>query len=300
MSDVVLFEEVSKRFGDVRALDNVTFRMSENINFLLGPNGSGKSTAINLMAGLVRRDSGNILILGRDPHDIYKIIRKVGFLLEKYWFYESLTGYEHIVLAAKLKGIERPEAVAREAVEMVALGEYAEKPITGYSKGNLQKLALAHAFLGNPELVILDEPFANLDPPSSKHLVRVINELSRGGVKFVISTHVLSYIEELRGHVVMLDKGRVIYEGDMRDILNKIRGIIVVKGRPLDTLASILESAGFKYIILDDKIVVKTSNITELSKILKMAKDLESFELKRGIIELEELFRLGGATWFSK
>ena len=106
---VVEFKDVYKFFGNTVALDGVSFSMPQGLSLLLGPNGSGKSTAINIMAGLIRQDRGYVKVLGEDPRDVNREGRRVGFLIEKYWFYDFLTGYDHLILAAKILGLSEPE-----------------------------------------------------------------------------------------------------------------------------------------------------------------------------------------------
>ncbi|RLE86670.1 MAG: hypothetical protein DRJ67_06675 [Thermoprotei archaeon] len=290
---VVEFKDVYKFFGNTVALDGVSFSMPQGLSLLLGSNGSGKSTAINIMAGLIRQDRGYVKVLGEDPRDVNREGRRVGFLIEKYWFYDFLTGYDHLMLAAKILGLSEPEIHVKKVLKVVQLSEYAHKAVGTYSKGTLQKLAIAHALLGDPELIVLDEPFANLDVETSASLMNLINELVREGRSVLVSTHVLSHFKELRaGHAVLLHKGKVMCEVELGNIMRVLEKTVVVRGEPLEAIYRALKLAGFRCFTVEDKVLVKVSHHEELQEIIKALKGIKVVDVRSGVLEIEDLLNL--------
>ena len=175
------FKSVTKRFGAAVALDGLSLEICQGINGLIGPNGAGKTTAIRLSLGLIKSNVGKAELFGFDCwSNSYAIRRKVGVLYEKLAFYDHLSGLEQLKLMAKLKGASESLVELKELLRLVELDEEAhDRRIGGYSAGMRQRLGLAQALLGNPELVILDEPTSNLDPLNRAKILELIAFLNK-------------------------------------------------------------------------------------------------------------------------
>jgi len=202
-----------------RALDGASFELGRGEVFgLLGPNGAGKSTTFKCLIGLVTPDRGRVEILGDPPGP--QANRRLGFLPEQPMFYEYLSARELLDWVGRLHGLDRVERErrARELLERVGLQGAEDQRLRGYSKGMLQRVGLAQALIGRPEILILDEPMSGLDP-LGRHFVRdLILELRRAGTTVLFSSHVLSDAEQLCDRVAILIRGRVRREGTMREL----------------------------------------------------------------------------------
>ena len=203
------FENIAKQFNGVEALNGLSLKFCKGINGLIGPNGAGKTTTIKLSLGLIRADSGRATMFGFDCwNQSFQIRQKVGVLYEKTAYYDHLTGIKHLQLIAKLKGISDPITESKKVLKLVELDQkaYARK-IKGYSAGMRQRIGLAHALLGTPELVILDEPTSNLDPLGRAKVIELINRLKKDDdVSFLVSSHILPELERVCEHVILLNK----------------------------------------------------------------------------------------------
>lgn len=238
-----VFENLTKSFGDTQALDGCNFTIHRGINGLIGPNGAGKTTTIKLSLGLIRADSGRAELFGFDCwKQSLEVRRRIGVLFEKVAFYEHLTGFEHLKLMAKLKGTQNPAAESKEVLKLVELeGEAQNRLIGSYSAGMRQRIGLAHALLGEPELVILDEPTSNLDPLGRAHVIRIINELKKEGFSFLISSHILPELEKVCEYVVLMNKGKATRQGTLTQLLGEILSqTFVIKVQPAVPLIELL------------------------------------------------------------
>ena len=238
-----VFENLNKSFGGTRALDGCNFTIHRGIYGLIGPNGAGKTTTIKLSLGLIRADSGRAELFGFDCwKQSLEVRRRIGVLFEKVAFYEHLTGFEHLKLMAKLKGTQNPAAESKEVLKLVELESEAQnRLIRSYSAGMRQRIGLAHALLGEPELVILDEPTSNLDPLGRAHIIRIINELKKEGFSFLISSHILPELEKVCEYVVLMNKGKAIRQGTLTQLLGEILSqTFVIKVQPAAPLIELL------------------------------------------------------------
>ena len=203
------------------AVDGLTFDVPAGKVFgLLGPNGAGKTTTLKMLLGLLVPSRGRAWLLDR-PAGTPESRRGVGFLPENPYFYEHLTGIEFLEFSGRLAGLDRraARAEASELVERVGLGEAARVRLRRYSKGMLQRVGLAHALLGDPELLFLDEPMSGLDPLGRRDVADLIRELRRRGTTIVFSSHILHDVEVLCDQVAILRAGRLVALGGLRDLL---------------------------------------------------------------------------------
>jgi ABC-type multidrug transport system ATPase subunit len=294
-----VFENLTKSFGGTQALDGVNFAIHRGINGLIGPNGAGKTTTIKLSLGLIRADSGRAELFGFDCwKQSLKVRRKIGVLFEKVAFYEHLTGFEHLKLMAKLKGTQNPAAESKEVLKLVELeGEAQNRLIGSYSAGMRQRIGLAHALLGEPELVILDEPTSNLDPLGRAQVIRVINELKKEGFSFLISSHILPELEKVCEYVVLMNKGKAIRQGALTQLLGEISSqMFVIKVQPAAPLIELLrkEECVREVSMENGSLLVVTNNACAFKKrlpTLVSQAHVSLDEVKAAGKDLDSLFR---------
>ena len=185
----------------------------------LGPNGAGKTTTMKLMLGLIRPDSGTIEILGKkmNPKNRFAINKKTGSLIESPGFYGHLTGQENLEIIAKYKGLDTKEI--KKALETVHLFDRKDDKVKNYSLGMKQRLGIAMALMGNPELIILDEPTNGLDPAGINEIRNLIKDIPRiYGSSVIISSHLLSEIEQIADYVGIINKGQLIFQGPLSEL----------------------------------------------------------------------------------
>lgn len=217
---------VTKRFGRVVALDNLSLVINGRVNGLIGPNGAGKTTLLNLLLGFTRADVGEAYVLGFDVRrELSEIKKRLGVLPENPGFPRSFTGEEFLVRVARLRGLSEPIKSVEEVLKVVGLGEAGDRSIRTYSAGMHQRLGLAQAILGEPELIILDEPAANLDPLGRIDVLDIIESYSREReVRFLLSTHILYDIEKVCDWVGIMDSGKVREQGSVEELIQKYSG----------------------------------------------------------------------------
>jgi ABC-2 type transport system ATP-binding protein len=213
--------ELTKRYGATLALAGLTMTVPRGQVFgFLGPNGAGKTTAVKLLLGLLPPTAGEGWVLGRSIRDV-EARRRVGYLPEHFRYQPWLSGREVLGLHCRLAGLARatwPEEVDR-ALRLVGLQEWADRRVHAYSKGMQQRLGLAVALLGSPELVILDEPTSALDPVGRYQVRQVIHHLRERGTAVFLNSHLLTEVEMVCDRVAMVDRGRVIATGTLDELL---------------------------------------------------------------------------------
>ena len=209
MSNAIIFENVSKAFGEVQALDAVSFDApTGSVTVLLGPNGAGKTTTVRLTTGAMLCDVGAIQVVGLNPLTSGDKIRaRVGVVPPKPAFYDQLTGWENLQFAATI--FEATETDARSAAERFSIDHALEQEVGGYSTGMRTRLALARAVIHDPEVLMLDEPTAGLDPESARAVLDLIKEMAGKGRTIVMCTHLLHEAEGVADQVVLMDEGSV-------------------------------------------------------------------------------------------
>ena len=211
-------EKVTKHFGEKLAVDNITFEMSKPGVFgLLGTNGAGKTTTIRMMLGMLKKDSGEITWNGK-PVERKNV--NFGYLPEERGIYPKTKIYEQLVYFAELKGMKKEEACKEIDYWMgrLKVEEYKNMLAEKLSKGNQQKVQFITAILHNPELIVLDEPFSGLDPVNSELLKGVILELVEKGKYIIMSSHQMSSIEEFCSDVVIINRGKTVLKGNLKEI----------------------------------------------------------------------------------
>ncbi len=221
---LLLFEQVSKWYGTVLALNQVTLALTGGITGLVGANGSGKSTLLRMANGQLKPTLGSVSIRGIDAWD-WQARRLVGYCPDVDAFYEDLSGRKFVWVMARLCGYSRAESTRRTeaALERVGMRDRADRKLRGYSKGMRQRVKLAQALLHDPELLILDEPLSGIDPIGRQELLEVFQSLAAQGKCLLISSHELEALEKLTNHVAIMARGRIAAVGTLpqiRDLLD--------------------------------------------------------------------------------
>jgi ABC-2 type transport system ATP-binding protein len=225
MNDRIIFEDVSKFYGEVLGVNRISLTIPSGITALVGPNGSGKTTLMNLMTGLVQPSSGHISVLGLSPCSATEFFRDVGYCTQFDSFPRGLTGWQFIFDSLMLHGISKTEAarLTRESLERVQLGDAADRRIAGYSKGMRQKTRLAQAIAHHPRVLVLDEPLNGLDPLARAESIALFEELGRQGMHLLISSHILDEVDRIADRVVLITGGYLIAEGNIHQVRQEVR-----------------------------------------------------------------------------
>lgn len=221
---LLLFEQVSKWYGTVLALNQVTLELTGGITGLVGANGAGKSTLLRMANGQLKPTLGRVSVRGTDAWD-WRARRLVGYCPDADAFYEDLSGRRFVWVMARLCGYTRAESTRRteEVLERVGMRDRADRKLRGYSKGMRQRVKLAQALLHNPELLILDEPLSGIDPIGRQELLELFQALAVQGKCLLISSHELEALEKLTNHVAIMARGRIAAVGTLpqiRDLLD--------------------------------------------------------------------------------
>ncbi len=221
---VVAADHLSKWYGQVIGLNDVTLTVPAGITGLLGPNGAGKSTFMKLMTGQLKPSKGSITVLGEPIWENPAAYFRIGFCPEQDRFYERMTGREWVTALVGLNGVSESAATAMadRALETVGLSDVAGKKIAAYSKGMRQRVKLAQALAHDPELLILDEPLSGMDPIVRRKTIRLIKEWARSGKSIIVSSHILHEIESMTSNILLINQGRILAEGNVHQIRDLI------------------------------------------------------------------------------
>jgi ABC-2 type transport system ATP-binding protein len=217
---VITTEHLSKWYGQVSGLNDVTVMVPPGITGLLGPNGAGKSTFMKLVTGQLKPSKGTIKILGEPIWANPALYHRIGFCPEQDAFYERMTGLGWVTALVALNGLEpaEAEAAARRALEAVDLLDAADKKIGAYSKGMRQRVKMAQALAHDPDVLILDEPLSGMDPLMRRRTIRLIREWGRSGKSVLVSSHILHEIESMTSNILLINNGRILAEGNVHQI----------------------------------------------------------------------------------
>jgi ABC-2 type transport system ATP-binding protein len=221
---VVVFDEVSKWYGNVIGLNRLTLRVPRGVTGLLGPNGAGKSTLLQLATGQLFPSQGKVSVLGQRVWNNAGLNRRIGLCPEQDAFYEWMTGWDFVFSSARLAGLKRRDAkeAAGRAIEAVGMTRHKGRVVRGYSKGMRQRTKLAQSLVHDPEVLFLDEPLTGTDPVARRDLMDIIQQLAGEGRSVLVSSHVLHEVQSLTSRIVLLNRGRLVAEGEVRAIRDLI------------------------------------------------------------------------------
>jgi ABC-2 type transport system ATP-binding protein len=240
--DVVIADHLSKWYGQVIGLNDVSVSVPAGITGLLGPNGAGKSTFMKLITGQLRPSKGSIAVLGEPIWQNPKLYFRIGFCPEQDSFYERMTGLEWVTALVRLNGVSDTDAdaMAQRAIEAVDLTDASDKKIGAYSKGMRQRIKMAQAIAHDPQLLILDEPLSGMDPIMRRKTIRMIKDWGRAGRSIIVSSHILHEIESMTSNILLINQGRILAEGNVhqiRDLIDEHPHTVYVKADQTRALA---------------------------------------------------------------
>jgi ABC-2 type transport system ATP-binding protein len=243
---VVVTSGLSKRYGARLAVDRLDFELPAGIVAgFVGPNGSGKTTTIQLLLGLIRPTAGSATVLGSSIEHPEAYLGRVGALIEAPSFYPTLSGARNLEVLTRLGGL--PRARIAEVLETVELSDRADDPVRAYSLGMKQRLGVAAALLPNPELCILDEPTNGLDPAGIREMRGVMRGLADRGITVFVSSHLLAEIQAVCDHLVMIDSGRIVFQGGVTGLIDAQHSTLLATpehAAELPALIAVCEAAG--------------------------------------------------------
>ncbi|HEV3316308.1 MAG TPA: ABC transporter ATP-binding protein [Candidatus Angelobacter sp.] len=224
-SNKIVFENVSKFYGEVLGVNRVNLALPPGVTSLVGPNGSGKTTLMNLMTGLIKPTQGRVSVLGLTPDKPEEFFRHVGYCTQFDSFPKGVTGYEFVYQSLKLHGISNNEAqrLTKEAIERVNMGEATSRRIAGYSKGMRQRMRLAQSIAHHPTVLVLDEPLNGLDPMARSESIALFQALGKDGLHIIISSHVLHEVDKISDQVVLMSYGYVVAEGEIHGVRGEVK-----------------------------------------------------------------------------
>ena len=241
-SNIVTADHLSKWYGQVIGLNDVTLTVPAGITGLLGPNGAGKSTFMKLVTGQLKPSKGDVRVLGEPIWGNPALYFRIGFCPEQDAFYDRMTGLEWVSALVRLNGPSQPEAdaLARRALDAVDLADAAGKKIGAYSKGMRQRVKMAQALAHDPQLLILDEPLSGMDPIGRRKTIKLIKDWGRAGKSVIVSSHILHEIEAMTSNILLINQGRILAEGNVhqiRDLIDEHPHTVYIKADQTRALA---------------------------------------------------------------
>jgi ABC-2 type transport system ATP-binding protein len=247
MNDRIIFEDVSKFYGEILGVNRVNLSIPPGITSLVGPNGSGKTTLMNLMTGLVKPTRGRIQVLGYKTDDPENLFRILGYSTQFDAFPKGLTGFQFLYSYLRLSGRDSQEAeqMAWRAIERVNLVDAAKRNVAAYSKGMRQRIRLAQALAHDPKVLVLDEPLNGLDPLARSEMIALFRATAEQGCYVIISSHILHEVDVISDQVILLSNGYVVAEGQISTVRGEIQEhptqILIRCTRPRELAAKMLQ-----------------------------------------------------------
>jgi ABC-2 type transport system ATP-binding protein len=215
---VITIDRVSRWYGNVVAVNDVSMQIGPGVTGLLGPNGAGKSTLIAMMSGFLPPSSGTVTLDGEPTWHNEAVYRRIGLVPEREGLYDAVTGWQFVLANAKLHRLADPEAAARRAIRTVDLEDAADRDVGTYSKGMKQRIKMATALVHDPSVLLLDEPFNGMDPRQRMHLMDLLRRLAAEGRTVLFSSHILEEVEQVAAGIQVMVAGRHAASGDFREI----------------------------------------------------------------------------------
>lgn len=285
----IVFENVSKFYGEVLGVNRVSFALDPGITSLVGPNGSGKTTLMNLLTGLIKPTQGSIRALGLTAKQPVEFFRQVGYCTQFDSFPPGTTGYDFIYWPLRLHGFGGAQAakLTDEALERAGMAQVARRKIAGYSKGMRQRMRLAQAIAHHPSVLVLDEPLNGLDPMARAESIALFESLAKQGMHVIISSHILEEVDRISDRVVLMSSGYVVAEGQIREVRHEVRD------HPIQILVRCSNPARLASAAFELDHVVEAKILTDSSSVLIRTRDADQFYLllnkiaSGGIVEVD-------------
>lgn len=241
------FSRVSKWYGSVLGISDVSFSVESGVVGLLGINGAGKTTLVKLASGLLQPSLGDVRIFGESPAAKPDIRRRIGLCPDVDRFYEGMSGLAWVQFMAQLAGVANARAKAAECLDRLSMSDAMHKRIGGYSKGMRQRTKLARALVTDADLLLFDEPLNGLDPVGRHDMVQLIHQLGSEGKAVLVSSHVLAEVEQMTKSLLLIHQGRVLAQGTIEEIRNQLEDrahVVELRARDLRALGSRLFAQG--------------------------------------------------------
>jgi ABC-2 type transport system ATP-binding protein len=222
---LVTFANVSRFYGEVLGINNVSLSIPPGITSLVGPNGSGKTTLMNLMTGLLHPTQGEIRVLGIPPDQPERLCRVIGYCAQFDAFPKGMTGYQFIYSFLRMHGYTDAESDrrTRASLDLVGLSDAAGRPVAAYSKGMRQRIKLAQATAHDPRVIILDEPLNGLDPLARSEAIAIFRQWGAEGRHVIVSSHILHEVDQISDQVILLSQGYVVAEGQIQGVRSEVK-----------------------------------------------------------------------------
>lgn len=282
-------DHVSRWFGDIVAVSDVTFGIGQGVTGLLGPNGAGKSTALKMMAGLLPPSSGTVRVMGKPAREDLSVYNALGLVSEHELIYPFMTGREFVTLNAKLQKVPDVKGAVERAIDLVDMQGAAERKVGGYSKGMRQRIKIAGALVHDPSVILMDEPLNGTDPVQRAEIIRLIRELGRQGKTVVVSSHVLVEVERFAGNILVIINGKLAAAGNfhaIRERIDKHDHEIRIRASDVRGLAALLFSQPMvRKVSLDrqERLLVETNDVRAFYRMVPEAAkygDIRLYEMQ--------------------
>ncbi len=289
MAPVVLSESLTKRYGKQLAVDGLSFALeSGTITGFLGPNGAGKTTTLRMLLGLATPTSGRALIFGEHYAQLERPALRVGAVLEASDFHPGRSGRDH--LRTLSRAVELPDSRVDEVLRLVELDESANRRVKGYSLGMRQRLGLASALLGDPELLVLDEPANGLDPEGVRWLRDFLRVFASNGKTVLVSSHVLAEVAQTVDQVLIINHGRLVVESSLEQLTARVGGSVRVRSPQLSRLAEALQREKIETTTSNDHALLAHGTTSDRVGDIAFAAGIPVHELAAEGSSLEEIF----------
>lgn len=268
----IAVQNVSKWFGNVVAVNDISFQVLPGITGLVGSNGAGKTTLLRMITGLAKPSEGSVKLFGEPPRSDPNLYRRIGVMTEQEAVYDILTGREFVAVAAEMHGLSDTDTAVDLAIERVGLADVAGRTLKTYSRGMRQRMRLAVALVNDPELLVLDEPLSGTDPRQRLEFDQLMSELRSEGRTILISTHVLDEIETLADNILLMVAGKLAASGDFHAIRAKLDEqpysvrVVSSNARAMASALISLEAVDSVNVSDDDTLVVLSRNVEALQR----------------------------------
>jgi ABC-2 type transport system ATP-binding protein len=286
--ECIVFDNVSRFYGEVLGVNRVTLTLEPGITGLVGPNGSGKTTLMNLVTGLLRPTRGRLTILGLTPDQPEALFSQVGYCSQFDSFPRGMTGYQLVYSFLRVHGFAHPEAEEKtwKAIRRVNLADAAHRKVAGYSKGMRQRIRLAQAIAHEPRVLVLDEPLNGLDPMARAEVTELFKELRDAGHFLLLSSHILHEVDVISDQVVFLNSGYVVAEGEIQGVRSEIRA------QPMKVLIRCEKPADLAARLFDEGQITAAEINLDGGGLLVSTQDADRFYLRLNSVVAEDGFAL--------
>jgi ABC-2 type transport system ATP-binding protein len=285
-------------YGNVVAVNDVSFSLGAGVTGLLGPNGAGKTTLLHMLAGFLAPSAGKVLVLGRSPSRDPSVYRQIGLVPEREAVYPFLTGFEYVRFNARLQGLRNADLASRDAIHRVGLDDAMDRPIGTYSKGMRQRAKVAGALVHDPQVLLLDEPFNGMDPRQRLAMMDLLGQMAVAGRTILFSSHILEEVERVGTEILVMVAGRLAASGDYRAIralMTDRPHMITIRSSDDRRLATALmaDPAVFAVELGKDLLSVRTAHLSTFRRLIAGASrsaGVRLFEVVSADESLESVF----------